>query len=105
VLFHDVLTPVGDLERYGLFSSVDSDPATISVMSFDPRNRPASLWAGAIESYIHAGGKIGVLVELGCESDFVARTEEFSELMHDIAGINFSNRRIFIGRGVWPFVY
>jgi elongation factor Ts len=74
-------------------------------MSFDPRNRPASPLAGAIESYIHAGGKIGVLVELGCESDFVARTEEFSELMHDIAGINSSNRHIFIGRGVWPFVY
>jgi len=74
-------------------------------MSFDPRNRPASLWAGAIESYIHVGAKIGVLVELGCESDFVARTEGFSELMRDIAGINSSNRRIFIGRGVWPFVY
>ncbi len=40
---------------------------------------------GAIESYIHAGGKIGVLVEVNCESDFVARTEEFKELLHDIA--------------------
>jgi elongation factor Ts len=54
-------------------------------MSSDPRNRPASPLAGAIGSYIHAGGKIGVLVELGCESDFVALTEEFSELIHDIA--------------------
>jgi elongation factor Ts len=54
-------------------------------MSSAPRNRPTSLPAGAIGSYIHGGGKIGVLVELGCESDFVSRTEEFSELMHDIA--------------------
>lgn len=40
---------------------------------------------GSIESYIHAGGKIGVLVEVNCESDFVARTDEFKELLHDIA--------------------
>jgi elongation factor Ts len=40
---------------------------------------------GAIGTYIHAGGKIGVLLELNCESDFVARTEDFSELMKDIA--------------------
>ena len=40
---------------------------------------------GAVESYIHAGGKIGVLVEVDCESDFVARTEDFKELIHDIA--------------------
>ena len=36
-------------------------------------------------SYIHAGGKIGVLVEVNCESDFVARTDDFKELVHDIA--------------------
>ncbi|MCU1298645.1 MAG: translation elongation factor Ts (EF-Ts) [Acidobacteriaceae bacterium] len=40
---------------------------------------------GAVESYIHAGGKIGVLLEVNCESDFVARTEDFKELVHDIA--------------------
>ena len=40
---------------------------------------------GAVESYIHAGGKIGVLVEVNCESDFVARTEDFKELIHDIS--------------------
>src|SRR5437764_14051992 len=40
---------------------------------------------GAVESYIHAGGKIGVLVEVNCESDFVARTEDFKDLIHDIA--------------------
>jgi elongation factor Ts len=38
-----------------------------------------------VASYIHAGGKIGVLVEVNCESDFVARTDDFRELVHDIA--------------------
>jgi elongation factor Ts len=40
---------------------------------------------GSVASYIHAGGKIGVLVEVNCESDFVARTDDFKELLHDIA--------------------
>ena len=40
---------------------------------------------GAIGSYIHAGGRIGVLVEVNCESDFVARTDEFQGLCHDLA--------------------
>ena len=40
---------------------------------------------GMIEAYIHAGGRIGVLVELNCETDFVARTPEFQALAHDIA--------------------
>jgi elongation factor Ts len=40
---------------------------------------------GAVASYIHAGGKIGVLVEVNCESDFVARTDDFKDLVHDIA--------------------
>src|SRR6516225_3995236 len=40
---------------------------------------------GLVGSYIHAGGKIGVIVELNCESDFVARTEAFQHLSHDIA--------------------
>jgi len=40
---------------------------------------------GLVGSYIHAGGKIGVLVELNCESDFVARTEAFQQLSHDLA--------------------
>ena len=40
---------------------------------------------GAVGHYIHAGGKIGVIVEVNCESDFVARTEDFQELLKDIA--------------------
>jgi elongation factor Ts len=40
---------------------------------------------GLVGSYIHAGGKIGVIVEVNCESDFVARTEAFQHLCHEIA--------------------
>ncbi len=40
---------------------------------------------GLVSHYIHAGGKIGVLVEVNCETDFVARTEEFQRLCHDVA--------------------
>jgi elongation factor Ts len=39
---------------------------------------------GVVESYIHAGGKVGVLVELRCETDFVARTDEFKGLAHEL---------------------
>ncbi len=40
---------------------------------------------GLVESYIHTGGRIGVLVEVNCETDFVARTEQFQKLAHEIA--------------------
>ena len=40
---------------------------------------------GVVESYIHSGGKIGALVEINCETDFVARTLDFTSLAHDIA--------------------
>ena len=40
---------------------------------------------GLIEAYVHAGGRVAAMVELGCETDFVARTPEFKELAHDIA--------------------
>ena len=40
---------------------------------------------GLIGSYIHHGGQLGVLVEVNCESDFVARTDDFKELVHDLA--------------------
>ncbi len=46
-------------------------------------SRPAT--EGVVASYIHAGGKIGVLVELNCETDFVARTDEFQELARNLA--------------------
>src|ERR671913_2209530 len=40
---------------------------------------------GAVGSYIHMGGKVGVLVEVNCETDFVARGEEFTQLVKDVA--------------------
>lgn len=40
---------------------------------------------GLIEAYIHQGGKVGAMVELACETDFVARTDDFKNLAHEIA--------------------
>jgi len=40
---------------------------------------------GLVESYIHTGGKVGVLIEVNCETDFVARTDSFKTLVHDLA--------------------
>ena len=40
---------------------------------------------GLVETYIHAGGKIGAMVEVNCETDFVARTDEFKKLVHELA--------------------
>ena len=53
---------------------------------------------GAVGSYIHAGGKIGVLVEVNCETDFVARTEGFQELLRDIAMHIAAADPKFVGR-------
>lgn len=39
---------------------------------------------GLVETYIHPGGRIGAMVEVNCESDFVARTDEFKEMAHDL---------------------
>ena len=40
---------------------------------------------GIIEAYLHTGGRVGAIVELGCETDFVARTDEFRQMAHDLA--------------------
>ena len=55
---------------------------------------------GVVQSYIHAGGRIGVLVEVNCETDFVAKTDDFQNLARDIACqvleiISFSNEVSF----------
>ena len=57
---------------------------------------------GAVGTYIHAGGKIGVLIELNCESDFVARTEDFQELLRDIAMHIAATDPRFVGRDEVP---
>lgn len=41
--------------------------------------------AGLVETYIHGGGRVGSMVEINCETDFVARTDEFKTLAHDVA--------------------
>ena len=40
---------------------------------------------GLVETYIHAGGKVGAMVEVNCETDFVAKTDEFKNLAHEVA--------------------
>ena len=51
-----------------------------------PPRRPAARPArGSSSSYIHTGGRVGVLIEVNCETDFVARTEEFQKLVRDLA--------------------
>jgi elongation factor Ts len=57
---------------------------------------------GAVGTYIHAGGKIGVLIELNCESDFVALTADFQELLRDIAMHIAATDPRFVGRDEVP---
>jgi elongation factor Ts len=40
---------------------------------------------GVVDSYIHPGGRVGVLIEVACETDFVARTDEFKQMVHNLA--------------------
>lgn len=53
---------------------------------------------GLVESYIHGGGRIGVLVEVNCETDFVAKTDEFRQLCRDIAMQVAASKPEFVSR-------
>lgn len=53
---------------------------------------------GLVESYIHAGGRIGVLLEINCETDFVANTEDFRGLAHDVAMHVAAARPLYVRR-------
>ena len=53
---------------------------------------------GLVEAYIHGGGRIGALIEVNCESDFVARTPEFKELAHDLAMQVVAAKPRFVGQ-------
>ncbi|MGQ9607983.1 MAG: translation elongation factor Ts [bacterium] len=53
---------------------------------------------GIISSYIHAGNRIGVLLEVNCETDFVARTDEFRQLVQDIAMQIAAKRPLYVKR-------
>ena len=49
------------------------------------KKRERSVSEGLVEAYIHAGGRLGAMVEVNCETDFAARTDEFKELAHNLA--------------------
>ena len=57
---------------------------------------------GLVEAYIHAGGKIGVLVEVNCETDFVAKTDQFKSLVRDIAMQIAASRPEYVGKEEVP---
>ncbi len=57
---------------------------------------------GLVESYIHAGGKIGVLLEVNCETDFVARTDDFKMLVKDLALQIAASNPTYINRDEVP---
>lgn len=57
---------------------------------------------GTITSYIHGGGRIGVLVEINCETDFVGKTDEFKQLAHDIAMQIAASNPTYINREEVP---
>jgi len=60
---------------------------------------------GAVDSYIHAGGRVGVLVEINCETDFVARTDQFKDFVHDIALHIAALKPRFVSRDEVPEEY
>lgn len=57
---------------------------------------------GVVESYIHSGGRIGVLVEVNCETDFVARTDDFKQLAKDLALHIAASNPLYISRDQVP---
>lgn len=57
---------------------------------------------GVIDSYVHANGKIGVLVEVNCETDFVAKNDKFKEFAHDIALQVAASNPLYVSEDVIP---
>lgn len=57
---------------------------------------------GLVDAYIHMGGKIGVLIEVNCETDFVAKTEEFQQLVKDLAMHIAANAPTYVTRDEIP---
>jgi len=68
----------GDLEKAVAFLRERGLAAAAKKSSRDARE-------GLVSSYIHTGGRVGVLIEVNCETDFVARTDEFQKLVRDLA--------------------
>lgn len=57
---------------------------------------------GIVDSYIHLGGRIGVIVEVNCETDFVARSDQFKGLVHDIAMQIAAAKPLFVSKSEVP---
>jgi elongation factor Ts len=81
--------PMGDCKKALEEAKGDLEGAVVVLrkrgMASAQKKAARSTNEGAVGTYIHAGGKIGVLIEVNCESDFVARTEDFQDLLKDIA--------------------
>ena len=81
--------PMGDCKKALEEAKGDMEEAFVVLrkrgMASAAKKASRSTNEGAVGTYIHAGGKIGVLIELNCESDFVARTDDFQDLLRDIA--------------------
>ena len=81
--------PMGDCKKALEEAKGDLEAAIVVLrkrgMASAQKKAARSTNEGVVGTYIHAGGKIGVLLEINCESDFVARTEDFQDLMKDIA--------------------
>jgi elongation factor Ts len=84
-------TGAGFMDCKSALAEVDGDlEKAIDILRTRGQARAAkrsgrSTGQGVVGSYIHTGGQVGVLVEVGCESDFVARTDEFQALVREIA--------------------
>ena len=81
--------PMGDCKKALEEAKGDLEAAIVVLrkrgMASAQKKAARSTNEGAVGTYIHAGGKIGVLIEMNCESDFVALTADFQELLKDIA--------------------
>src|SRR5271165_5275870 len=81
--------PMGDCLKALQESKGDIEAAFVVLrkrgMASAQKKAACSTNEGAVGTYIHAGGKIGVLLEVNCESDFVARTDDFQNMLKDIA--------------------
>jgi elongation factor Ts len=84
-------TGAGMMECKSALKEANGDPAEAEVVlrkrgiASASKKSSRATRQGLVGTYIHAGGQLGVLVEVDCESDFVARTDDFRELVHDIA--------------------
>lgn len=88
----------GDTERALAFLKKSSE-------ALASKKSGRAIGAGVVEAYVHGGGKVGVLLELRCETDFVARNAEFKALAHDlvlhIAGMSPEDIQSFVSQ---PYV-